>query len=130
VGIVTVQCACRARWRARSYGIRSCQHRHTTRHQARPTCVARGGDRGRRRGRRCPAPRGCGGGWCPPGCRTLRVGACCRPSGSWRLCVCWTRSRRRPGRRRRRACHEWGSARGSRRSPPTAPRRRSRYWAS
>jgi hypothetical protein len=43
VGMVTVMCCCRARWRAGSYGIRSCQQRHRIRHQARPRVrIARG----------------------------------------------------------------------------------------
>ena len=36
VGMLTVMCCCRPRWRAGSYGVRSCQQRHTIRHQARP----------------------------------------------------------------------------------------------
>src|SRR5450755_3448365 len=44
VGMVTVMCCCRARWRAGSYGTRSCQQRHRMRHQARPRVrIARGG---------------------------------------------------------------------------------------
>ena len=43
VGMVTVTWRCSARWRAGSYGMRSCQHCHTMRHQARPTVrIARG----------------------------------------------------------------------------------------
>ena len=93
-------------------------------------CVARGGARGRGRGRRRSglAPRGASGGCCRRGCRTRRAAACCSPSGSWLSCVCRTRPRRRLGRRRRRACHGSGSARGSRRSRPAA-RRRSRRCA-
>jgi hypothetical protein len=37
VGMVTAMCCCRPRWRAGSYGVRSCQQRHTIRHHARPT---------------------------------------------------------------------------------------------
>ncbi len=36
VGMVTVTCRCSARCRAGSYGVWSCQQRHTMRHQARP----------------------------------------------------------------------------------------------
>ena len=45
------------------------------------------------------------------------------PAEAGDSCVCRTRSRRRPGRRRRRACRGWGSARGSRRSRPASRRR-------
>ena len=91
-------------------------------------CVARGGARGRGRGRRRSglAPRGASGGCCRPACRTRHVAACCSPIGSWLSCACRTRPRRRLGRRRRRACHGSGSARGSRRSRPAALRRSRR----
>jgi hypothetical protein len=116
VGIVTVMCCWRARWRAGSYGVRVCQHCHTIRHHARPRVRSA-------RGWSCPraraaaytscaqGPRGASGGCCQPACRTRPVVACCIPTGSTRFCVCRTRSRPRPGRRRQRARHATGSAR-------------------
>ena len=52
------------------------------------------------------------------GAERASAGACCSPSGSWLSCACRTRPRRRLGRRRRRACHGWGSA--PRQSPISA----------
>ena len=72
VGMVTVMCCCRARWRAGSYGsgpASSATRSGTTRARG---CAARGGGRGRGRARRRRglAPRGASGGCCRPACRT------------------------------------------------------------
>ena len=115
VGIVTVAWRCSARWRAGSYGTRSCQQRHTIRHQPRPRVrIARGWS--------CPRALAAAYRSCAHGLWWRLVSA--SVTNAWRRrllqaqrkrlpCVCRTRPRRRPGRRRRRGCRGWGSARGA-----------------